>query len=113
MNRPRNYHIESITGSLITFIKEIENSELDESVEGKVAKSGEPVMINDTQAEPVNTYPMVSQESIPAFICFPLRSKDKIIGVMNLANREPKPFTRRQAASILDRQSDKPGYRKC
>lgn len=36
---------------------------------------------------------MVSNDDVKAFISVPLRAKEKVLGVINIASREPRRFT--------------------
>ncbi|MDP2916538.1 MAG: GAF domain-containing protein [Dehalococcoidia bacterium] len=74
-------------------VKDSERLKIDHSIEGKVAKSGDPVILDNVSDEQTSVHPMLAAENVRAFVCFPLRSKDKIIGVLNLASRKPRNFT--------------------
>ena len=67
---------------------------LGEGIAGRVAQTGKPVVLEDISAEPHIVYPdMVSAEDVKAFISVPLRAKEKVLGVINIASREPRRFT--------------------
>jgi signal transduction histidine kinase len=62
-----------------------------ESVEEKAARTGEPQFLN--RSELVSSVPLLSDEGMAALVCFPLRSKDKIVGILTMAGWHPREFT--------------------
>jgi len=66
-----------------------------EGIAGRVAESGKPILLEDISADPrvVHT-DLVSTEGLKAFISVPLRSKDRVLGVINVASRMSHHFTR-------------------
>ena len=76
------------------YIEEVHHR-LGEGVTGRVAQSGKAVLIEDLSTDPSVTYPdLVSEEGLRAFISVPLRAKDKVLGVINIASCRPHRFTR-------------------
>jgi len=76
------------------FIKEVRHR-LGEGITGKVAQSGKAVLLEDISNDPEAKYPdLVSKEGLRAFISVPLRSKDKVLGVINVASHMPRRFTK-------------------
>jgi signal transduction histidine kinase len=68
---------------------------LGEGVAGKVAQSGRAVLLEDISSEPnAARIDLVSLEGLRAFISVPLRAKDNVLGVMNVASHEPHSFTK-------------------
>jgi len=68
---------------------------LGEGVAGRVAESGKSILLEDISTEIHTVQPdLVSAEGIKAFISVPLRAKDKVLGVVNVASRAPRSFTR-------------------
>jgi signal transduction histidine kinase len=68
---------------------------LGEGIAGKVAQSGRAVLLEDISSEPnAARIDMVSLEGLRAFISVPLRAKDNVLGVMNVASHEPHSFTK-------------------
>ncbi len=75
------------------YIKEIKTN-MGEGITGQVAESGKAILLEDISADPRTSYPeLVSTEGLKAFISVPLRSKDKVLGVINIASRTPRSFT--------------------
>jgi signal transduction histidine kinase len=51
--------------------------------------------LEDISVDPrVRQKDLVSAEGLKGFISVPLRAKDRVLGVINVASREPRPFTR-------------------
>jgi len=67
---------------------------LGEGIAGRVAESGKAVLLEDISADPHAAHPdLVSTEGLKAFISVPLRAKDKVLGVINVASRMPHHFS--------------------
>ena len=66
-----------------------------EGIAGRVALSGRSVLLEDISSDPRAAYPdLVRREGLRAFISVPLRSKEAVLGVMNVASHMPRRFTR-------------------
>ncbi len=66
---------------------------LGEGIAGKVAQSGKSILLKDISADPRTARPdLVSNEGLKAFISVPLRAKDRVLGVINVASRMPHSF---------------------
>lgn len=66
---------------------------LGEGVTGSVAQSGKAVLLEDISAEPRVTHrELVIAEGLKAFISVPLRAKDRVLGVLNIASHMPRKF---------------------
>jgi len=67
---------------------------LGEGIAGRVAKSGKSVLLEDISADPRAAKPdLISTEGLKAFISVPLRAKDKVLGVINVASHMPHRFS--------------------
>jgi signal transduction histidine kinase len=67
---------------------------LGEGIAGRVAQSGKAILLEDISSDPRPANPdLVSAEGLKAFISVPLRAKDKVLGVVNVASRTPHRFT--------------------
>jgi signal transduction histidine kinase len=67
---------------------------LGEGVAGKVAQTGEPVVLEDISRDPRAAYPdLVSTEGLRGFVSVPLKAKDRVVGVMNIASHTPGQFS--------------------
>jgi signal transduction histidine kinase len=65
-----------------------------EGITGSVAQSGKAILLEDISSDPrVAQRELVIAEGLQAFICVPLRAKDNVLGVLNVASRMPRHFT--------------------
>jgi signal transduction histidine kinase len=65
-----------------------------EGVAGRVAQTGEPFVLEDISRDPRAAYPdLVSTEGLKGFISVPLKAKDRVVGVMNIASHTPGQFS--------------------
>ncbi len=70
--------------------------EVGEGLAGKVAQTGRAVLVDDISEEPGAARPhLIDMEGLRAFVSVPLRSRERILGVMNCASRVPHHFVRR------------------
>lgn len=69
---------------------------LGQGIAGKVAQTGRAMLLDDISLEPSAARPdLISMEGLRAFLSVPLRAKDDVLGVMNVASHTPRHFTRR------------------
>jgi signal transduction histidine kinase/PAS domain-containing protein len=74
------------------FVQGIAGLTLGEGIAGRAAERRETLVVEDISNDPRVTRPVVSEEGLAAFVSVPLLSKEKVIGVLNIANRKPRPF---------------------
>jgi len=68
---------------------------LGEGIAGKVAQTGRAILLEDISLEPSAARPdLIKMEGIKAFLSVPLRAKDKILGVLNVASTGVRHFTK-------------------
>ena len=68
---------------------------LGEGIAGKVAQNGRSVLLEDISSEPdAARLDLISLEGLRAFVSVPLRAKDNVLGVMNVASHVPHRFTK-------------------
>jgi signal transduction histidine kinase len=68
---------------------------LGEGIAGKVAQSGRAVLLEDISAESdAARLDLISSEGLKAFVSVPLRAKDNVLGVMNVASHMPHRFAK-------------------
>jgi len=68
---------------------------LGEGIAGKVAQSGRSTLLEDISLEPEAAHlDLIGTEGLRAFISVPLRARDNILGVMNVASQVPHRFTK-------------------
>jgi signal transduction histidine kinase len=67
---------------------------LGEGVAGRVAETGEPIVLENISEEPKAAHPdLVNTEGLGGFISVPLKAKDRVLGVMNIASHVPGKFS--------------------
>jgi signal transduction histidine kinase len=67
---------------------------LGEGITGSVAQSGKAALLEDISLDPrVAHRELIIAEGLKAYVCVPLRAKDKVLGVMNVASRLPRKFS--------------------
>jgi signal transduction histidine kinase len=70
------------------------NLNLGEGINGVVAETGKAILLEDISSDPRVAYrELVIAEGLKAFISVPLRARDKVLGVLNVASRAPRKFT--------------------
>jgi signal transduction histidine kinase len=68
---------------------------LGEGVAGKVAQNGRAILLEDISLEPSAVRPdLIKTEGLKAFISVPLRAKDNVLGVLNVASAMARRFTK-------------------
>jgi signal transduction histidine kinase len=66
-----------------------------DGIAGKVAQNGRAVLLEDISLEPnAARLDLISSEGLKAFISVPLRAKDNVLGVMNVASHTSHRFTK-------------------
>jgi signal transduction histidine kinase len=67
---------------------------LAEGIAGRVAQTGEPLVLEDISRDQRTAYPdLVSTEGLKGFVSVPLKAKDRVVGVMNIAAHTPGRFS--------------------
>ncbi len=67
---------------------------LGEGIAGTVAQTGEPIMLEDISKDTRTVSPdLISSEGLKGFVCIPLKSKDKVVGAMNIASHVAGRFS--------------------
>ncbi len=60
---------------------------LGEGIAGRVAQTGESILLEDISKDPHTANPdLISAEGLKGFVSIPLKVKDKVVGVMNVAS---------------------------
>jgi len=66
-----------------------------EGIAGRVAQSGKAILLEDISQDSRVAYPdLVNREGLKAFISVPIRSKERVLGVINVASQTPRRFTK-------------------
>ncbi|MFC1920194.1 GAF domain-containing protein [Chloroflexota bacterium] len=64
-----------------------------DGIAGIVAQTGEPMLLEDISKDSRTVYlDIVDAENLKGFVSIPLKSKDRVVGVMNIASHEPGQF---------------------
>ena len=75
------------------YVEQMEMS-LGGGVAGKVAETGESLVLENISRDPRAAHPdLVSTEGLGGFISVPLKAKDRVLGVMNIASHVPGEFS--------------------
>src|SRR4030042_762452 len=65
-----------------------------EGIVGRVAQSGEAVLVDDISNDPRVAHPgLINAEGLRAFAAVPLRVKDKVLGVLTIASHDTRKFS--------------------
>jgi len=60
---------------------------LGEGIAGRAAQSGEPILLEDISKDPRTVNPdLINAEGLKGFVSIPLKSKEKVVGVMNVGS---------------------------
>lgn len=63
-------------------------------IAGRVAKTGEPILLEDISRDPRAAHrDLVSTEGLKGFTSIPLKAKDKVVGVLNIASHMSSRFS--------------------
>ena len=73
-------------------VRDLRRSPLGDSLCGRVAQSGEPVVVEDVSKAPGIKEPIIEQENLQSLIFVPLTSKGEVQGVMVLGSRDRRDF---------------------
>lgn len=67
---------------------------LGEGIAGRVAQTGELILLEDISKDPRTVYPdLANSEGIKGFVSIPLKVKDKVVGVMDVASHVAGRFS--------------------
>lgn len=77
------------------YVSEMHHS-VDEGITGRVVQTGRAMLLDDITQEPRAAHRhLIDTEGLHAFISVPLRSRERVLGVMNCASRVPRVFSDR------------------
>lgn len=74
-------------------VEDVKDLRLGEGFAGRVALSGKPMVVQDISVDARLTKMTVRKEGFRAYAGFPLKSKDKVLGVMSIVSRDLRQFT--------------------
>nr|MBC7244427.1 GAF domain-containing protein [Chloroflexota bacterium] len=76
------------------FVEEMQ-LQIGEGIAGTVAKTGESILVKDISEDPRTArLELVSAEGLRGFISVPLKAKNEVVGVMNIASHMPGQFAK-------------------
>lgn len=75
------------------FAAGVRGIKLGEGLMGRVAESGEPLLVEDASHDPRLTREVVASERLHAGLVVPLKSKGKVVGTLCVAMRRPREFS--------------------
>jgi PAS domain S-box-containing protein len=84
--------LETYQGVSEQFAASVKRMKVGEGFNGRVAQTGEPLVVEDASHDPRLTKAVVSQEKIQAQLIVPLKSKGKVLGTLCVATRRPRRF---------------------
>ena len=82
----KNLRIESVMGMSLQLARSM-SARVGRGIAGKVAESGEPLLVKDIEQDSRVRIPNRSRFKTKSFICIPLRVKGSVIGVLNLSDK--------------------------
>jgi PAS domain S-box-containing protein len=85
--------LEAYRGVPEEFAASVKRMKVGEGFNGRVAQTGDPLVVEDASRDPRLTTAVVSQEQIQAQLIVPLKSKGKVLGTLCAATRSPREFT--------------------
>jgi PAS domain S-box-containing protein len=86
-------NLEAYRGVPEEFAASVNRMKVGEGFNGRVAKTGDPLVVEDASRDPRLTTAVVSQEKIQAQLIVPLKSKGKVLGTLCAATRSPREFS--------------------
>ncbi|HEY82663.1 MAG TPA: GAF domain-containing protein [Dehalococcoidia bacterium] len=78
------------------FVQGVSGLALGEGIAGQVAQRGETLVVDDISREPRITRPVVAEEGLKALVSVPLKSKERVVGVLNVASRKVRSFSQQE-----------------
>jgi len=79
------------------FVQGTASIALGEGIAGTVAEQGEILVVDDVSRDlRVSRRPVMAEEGLIAFVSVPLKSKERVVGVLNMASRRPRSFPQQE-----------------
>jgi signal transduction histidine kinase len=75
------------------YVQGVDRLKLGEGFAGRVAQSGEPIVVDDISSDPRLTRMVVQEEKKRSFISVPLKARDRVLGTMNLVSQSFRQFS--------------------
>ncbi len=74
------------------FVAGLKGLKVGEGFNGQVAKTGEPLVVEDASQDPTLTREVMKREGIQAMLIVPLKAKGKVLGTLCVASCGPRQF---------------------
>jgi signal transduction histidine kinase len=75
------------------FAEQVSEIEVGSGLNGWVARTGEPLLVQDINMDPRPNQRVMAQEGLRSFAAVPLRAKEGTVGVLGVATRDDRRFT--------------------
>ncbi len=82
------------------FAQAVDRIKLGEGFNGRVAETGEPLLVQDASQDTRLTRDAVRQENLRAQLIVPMKSRDRVVGTLTAAMRRPREFTADEMALL-------------
>ncbi len=82
------------------YVEGVAGLQVGEGIAGRVAESREPIALADIATDPRAEREAVREEEVHAFASIPLHAKEQIVGVLNVARRDFRPFSEREVGLL-------------
>jgi signal transduction histidine kinase len=78
------------------FAEQLSQIEVGSGLNGQVAETGQPLLVQDIHLNPGPNQQLLAQEGLRSFAAVPLRAKESNVGVLGVATRDDRQFTDNQ-----------------
>jgi signal transduction histidine kinase len=86
-------HLRAHRGFSARLAHDVAEQEVGTGVDGWVAQTGEPLLIEDVKQDAPQPLPVSIEEGLRSFAAVPLRAKDSVVGTLGVATRGDRRFT--------------------
>ena len=90
--RRKELELSAYRGVPVEFARGVDKMRLGEGFNGRVAESGEPMMVSDAAEDPRLSREAVRREKIKAQLVVPMKSRGQVVGTICIATRHKREF---------------------
>ncbi|MCX5994589.1 MAG: GAF domain-containing protein [Chloroflexi bacterium] len=90
--RRKELELSAYRGVPVEFARGVDKMKLGEGFNGRVAESGEPMMVSDAAEDPRLSREAVRREKIKAQLVVPMKSRGQVVGTICVATRHKREF---------------------
>jgi PAS domain S-box-containing protein len=90
--RRKELELSAYRGVPVEFARGVDKMKLGEGFNGRVAETGEPMMVRDAAEDPRLSREAVRREKIKAQLVVPMKSRGKVVGTICVATRHKREF---------------------